>query len=57
MPKTGTTVEQSGIYWCTVCKMPIEVKQGDTFPKCQNLCGRGSWEFVQEAPQHAPSQS
>ncbi len=50
MPKPGTTVEQSGIYWCTVCKLPIKVQKGETFPKCQNLCGRGTWEFVQQAP-------
>lgn len=42
----GTPAPQTGIYWCTVCKMPAEFKQGEQLPQCKNLCGRGNWEFV-----------
>jgi hypothetical protein len=47
MPKPGTTVEQSAVYWCSVCKFPIRIEKGETFPVCQNKCGRGTWEIVQ----------
>jgi hypothetical protein len=53
MPKAGTVVEQSGIYWCTVCKFPIRVEKGETFPTCRNKCGRGAWEFVPLAAEKA----
>lgn len=51
MPKVGTSVEQSGIYWCSVCKFPVRMEQGATFPVCQNKCGRGTWELVRLAGQ------
>jgi hypothetical protein len=44
--KPGTTAEQSGIYWCSVCKTPAKFKSGEVLPTCKNLCGRGYWEFV-----------
>jgi hypothetical protein len=42
-------VPQSGIYWCTVCKTPASFKEGEIFPQCRNLCGKGYWEFVEKA--------
>ena len=42
----GSEAPQSGIYWCSVCKLPVHFKGGETLPKCKNLCGRGTWEFV-----------
>lgn len=50
MAKPGTPVEQSGIYWCSVCKLPVKLHQGDVFPACANKCGRCSWQFVQPLP-------
>jgi predicted RNA-binding protein with PUA domain len=47
MPKRGAAVEQSGIYWCSVCKLPVRLNKGDVFPECANMCGRGGWEPVQ----------
>ena len=47
MPKRGAVVEQSGIYWCSVCKLPVRLNQGDVFPECANMCARGGWEPVQ----------
>ncbi len=44
--KPGTTVPESGIYWCTVCKLPRSFNKGEQFPECENMCGRGSWERV-----------
>jgi hypothetical protein len=44
--KPGTPAPQSGVYWCSVCKTPVQFKQGDNLPTCKNLCGRGYWEFV-----------
>jgi hypothetical protein len=44
--KPGTPAPQSGIYWCSVCKTPVQFKQSEVLPACKNLCGRGSWEFV-----------
>lgn len=46
--KVGTTVPQSGIYWCTVCKTPAFFEQGGIFPPCRNMCGKGAWEFVEK---------
>ncbi len=42
----GTPAPQTGIYWCSVCKLPVQFKEGQTLPTCKNLCGRGKWEFV-----------
>jgi hypothetical protein len=44
--KPGTPAPESGIYWCSVCKTPVQFKQGENLPTCKNLCGRGNWEFV-----------
>jgi hypothetical protein len=45
----GVAAPKSGIYWCSVCKTPAKFAEGETLPTCKNLCGRGKWEFVQEA--------
>jgi hypothetical protein len=42
----GTEAPQTGIYWCSVCKLPVQFKAGEKLPTCKNLCGRGKWEFV-----------
>jgi hypothetical protein len=42
--RPGTVVPASGIYWCTVCKLPKEFAEGQTFPECENMCGRGQWQ-------------
>jgi len=47
--KPGTTAPESGIYWCSVCKTPVQFKAGEELPMCKNLCGRGAWEFVKAA--------
>lgn len=47
--KVGTKAPQSGIYWCTVCKTPASFKEGEIFPQCRNMCGKGNWEFVEKA--------
>ncbi len=44
--KAGTTVPATGIYWCTVCKTPRRFNEGEIFPECNNMCGRGLWEMV-----------
>jgi len=46
----GTAVPVTGIYWCSVCKLPAAFKQGETFPPCPNKCSRGAWEFVEPKP-------
>ncbi len=53
--KPGTTAPQSGIYWCTVCKLPARFEAGQALPTCRNKCGRGNWELVKAegAPQKA----
>jgi hypothetical protein len=48
--KPGTKVETTGIYWCTVCKSPARFNEGDTFPTCKNMCGRGNWHLVEATP-------
>jgi hypothetical protein len=53
--KPGTPAPQSGVYWCSVCKTPVQFKQSDVLPACKNLCGRGSWECV-KALEFAKSQ-
>jgi hypothetical protein len=42
----GSEAPQTGIYWCSVCKLPVQFKAGETLPMCKNLCARGKWEFV-----------
>jgi len=46
--RPGTIVPATGIYWCTVCKTPERFTEGETFPECRNLCGRGLWQPVEE---------
>jgi len=46
--KPGSPVPESGIYWCTVCKLPARLNAGQTFPECENMCGRGRWELAPE---------
>jgi hypothetical protein len=50
--KPGTQAPQTGVYWCSVCKLPARFEAGQSFPMCQNQCGRGTWELVRaEEPQ------
>jgi hypothetical protein len=44
--KTGNEAPQSGIYWCTVCKLPARFEAGQQLPVCRNRCGRASWQLV-----------
>jgi len=46
MHDPGSEAPQTGIYWCSVCKLPVQFKAGEVLPKCKNLCGRGKWEFI-----------
>lgn len=46
--KTGTQAPESGIYWCSVCKLPARFEKGQELPVCKNKCGRGSWELVKK---------
>jgi len=48
--RPGVTVPVTGIYWCTVCKLPEKFTAGQPFPECKNLCGRGLWQLVEEQP-------
>lgn len=48
--KPGTKVPATGIYWCTVCKLPARFDEGQDFPSCQNMCGRGYWHPVEIQP-------
>jgi hypothetical protein len=41
-------VPATGIYWCTVCKLPRPFTAGQQFSECQNMCGRGLWELVEK---------
>ena len=52
--RPGTPVPEKGIYWCTVCKTPQRFNEGERFPECPNMCGRGLWKKV-EHPQPEPS--
>ncbi len=45
--RVGETVPASGIYWCTVCKLPVRFTEGEQFPECKNMCSRGHWELVE----------
>jgi hypothetical protein len=48
--RPGVTVPVTGIYWCTVCKLPEKFTEGQPFPECKNMCGRGLWQLVEEQP-------
>ncbi len=45
--RPGSNVPATGIYWCTVCKTPEQFTEGQQFPECKNMCGRGNWEKVE----------
>jgi hypothetical protein len=47
--RPGTTVSDTGIYWCTVCKNPELFQAGQQFPKCKNMCGAGYWQLVEKS--------
>ena len=47
--RPGTTVPDTGIYWCTVCKSPELFDAGQQFPECKNMCGRGYWQLVEKS--------
>jgi hypothetical protein len=49
-----TEAPVSGIYWCTVCKTPKQFTAGQTLPACENLCGRGLWQLVEECSSLPP---
>jgi hypothetical protein len=52
----GAEAPTSGIYWCSVCKLPARFEKGEELPQCQNMCGRGRWQLVREdAEQEAVS--
>ncbi len=46
--RPGATVPTTGIYWCSVCKLPEKFREGQEFPECRNMCGRGHWELVKK---------
>jgi phosphoglycolate phosphatase len=46
--RPGAAVPASGIYWCTVCKLPQTFTAGQQFPECPNMCGRGMWQLVEK---------
>ncbi len=48
--KPGTTAPETAIYWCTVCKLPRKIEKGETFPQCENMCGKGNWEKAEPSP-------
>ena len=47
--RVGDAVPNSGIYWCSVCKLPATFSKDQTLPPCKNKCGRGRWELVKAA--------
>jgi len=47
--RPGSTVPDTGIYWCTVCKSPELLDAGQPFPECKNMCGRGYWQLVEKS--------
>jgi hypothetical protein len=55
--RPGTTIPTTGIYWCTVCKLPDRFTAGDQFPECKNMCGRGSWQLVEEQGSKKPERA
>ena len=54
--RPGATVPDTGIYWCTVCKLPKQFTAGDEFPACTNMCGRGQWEAVVSKGEKRPAE-
>ncbi len=52
--RPGVTAPKTGIYWCTVCKLPERFASGQQFPECSNMCGRGQWELVEEDEKPTP---
>jgi hypothetical protein len=53
--RPGATVPATGIYWCTVCKLPAQFTAGERFPECKNMCGRGAWKLVQDYSEAGPA--
>jgi hypothetical protein len=53
--RPGATVPTTGIYWCTVCKLPKQFTAGQQFPECANMCGRGNWELVEDQGEKHPA--
>jgi hypothetical protein len=45
--RPGATVPATGVYWCSVCKLPAAFTKGEEFPECKNMCGRGLWQRVE----------
>ncbi|MGH9491328.1 MAG: hypothetical protein ACRD17_12520 [Terriglobales bacterium] len=48
--KPGATAPETGIYWCSVCKLPGHFTAGQVLPECRNKCGRGGWDFIRAQP-------
>jgi len=53
--KPGTTAPATGIYWCSVCKLPASFSKDQSLPECKNKCGRGRWELVRPAESQPPN--
>jgi phosphoglycolate phosphatase len=51
--RPGANVTTSGIYWCTVCKLPQTFTAGEAFPECRNMCGRGMWQLIEKLDEDA----
>ncbi len=49
----GTPAPATGIYWCSVCKLPASFEKDQSLPVCKNKCGRGRWELVRPAEAQA----
>ncbi len=47
--KPGTPAPADGVYWCSVCKLPVTFRKEENLPECRNKCGRGRWELVRPA--------
>jgi hypothetical protein len=47
--KPATPAPATGIYWCSVCKLPAAFSKDRILPMCKNKCGRGRWELVKTA--------
>ncbi len=52
--KPGSPAPSTGIYWCSVCKLPAAFEKEQTLPECKNKCGRGRWELVRTAEEKQP---
>ncbi len=46
--RPGDLIPKTGFYWCTVCKTPQRFIEGQIFPECSNMCGRGLWKLMEE---------